>query len=134
MQSTDVFPTPPPRLALIDDDADARELFSEFLRFEGFEVKALESAEDALAYLEHARVDAVVTDVTLTGMSGCEAARALRSNAATRRTPIVAVTGLYATDLGEDRNLFDAVLVKPVDPSRLVATVRALLEGVALPP
>src|SRR5690348_6251693 len=65
LQSDPTTPAaPPPRLFLIDDDADSRELFAEFLRLEGFAVVDYENAEDALASLEHDRPALIVTDVT----------------------------------------------------------------------
>jgi CheY-like chemotaxis protein len=118
---------PPPRLVFVDDDEDAREIYCELLRLDGFDVVELESAEDALAYFAGSRADVVVTDVRLPGMSGCDAARALRADPKLVELRIVAVTGLYARDLGDDRRLFDAVLVKPVEPGHLVSAIRNLL-------
>ena len=54
-------------------------------------------------------------------------ARRLRTDARTSQIPLVAVTGRYAYDLGEDRNFFDRVMVKPVEATKLVEAVRELL-------
>lgn len=112
---------------VIDDDADSRELFAEYLRLEGFDVIEYESAEEALEAVATDRPELILTDVTLNGMSGTEAAGRLRADASTRHIPLVAVTGLHAQDLNDGRLLFDSVIVKPVDAEKLVKTVRALL-------
>lgn len=80
-------------LLLIEDDAAMRNLVARHLRNSGYEVTAVESAEEALAEAD-ARSSAfavVISDVHLPGMSGIDLASVLLVRNPTQ--PIVLVTG-----------------------------------------
>jgi CheY-like chemotaxis protein len=107
---------------VVDDDADSREVTAAFLRGSGFVVDEFESAEDAHAHA--ATADAVVTDITLPGMSGYELASRLRAEAATQNLVIFALSGRSDAS-PEQARLFDRVIVKPFDPDALVRALQA---------
>jgi len=117
----------PVRVFFLDDDADSREPFAEFLRMGDFEVDEFESAEDVLRSIEGARPQVVVMDITLrTGIDGYEAARRMRASDSTRAVRLVAMTGHSVSEVRSHGNLFDAILTKPVNPTELVDVVRRL--------
>ncbi|SAL58560.1 two-component regulatory system sensor kinase [Caballeronia choica] len=62
---------------LVDDDPAAREATCDILSTPGHVVVQAASAEDALQAFADERFDAVLTDITLTGMSGIELASKL---------------------------------------------------------
>ena len=115
-------------ILLVDDHDDSREVAGEFLRLAGFEVTECGTAESALESIGAKLVDLVVTDVMLPGMNGYDAASVLRSDARTARIPIVALTGHSMSDNPEQARLFDRVLVKPIEPYRLISAVKELLD------
>jgi len=57
---------------LVDDDELVRRSLGRTLRRQGFEVIQAESAEEALDHLRRGRVDVILTDVHLPGISGVE--------------------------------------------------------------
>jgi len=117
----------PVRVFFLDDDADSREPFAEFLRMGDFEVDEFESAEALLGSIEGARPQVVVMDITLqTGIDGYEAARRIRALASTGTVRLVAMTGHSANAVRSQGNLFDAILTKPVNPVDLVDVVKRL--------
>jgi len=111
------------RVLLVEDDEDNRELMAEVLESAGYQVVTAGSGAEGLRTLAESSVDVVVTDVGMPGMGGLEVARAAKEIAP--RVPVVVVTG-YAEreDIASARGReVDAVLVKPVDPDSLTATV-----------
>lgn len=110
------------RVLVIDDDADSREVTAAFLRSSGFVVDEFETAEEALA--RAIGVDAVVTDITLPGMSGYELASRLRADPRTSGVILYALSGRSDAS-PEQARLFDRIVVKPFDPDALVSALEA---------
>jgi CheY-like chemotaxis protein len=112
------------RVLLVEDDDDNRELMAEVLEAAGFAVATAASGAVGLERLAAGGIDVVVTDVGMPGMGGLELARAAKEIAAA--VPVVVVTGwAEREDIARARgHEVDAVLVKPVDPDALTATVR----------
>jgi CheY-like chemotaxis protein len=122
---------PPKRILLVDDYPDALEIWGLYLRAQGYSV---ETAEDGLAAVEqaHKRVpDIIVLDLELPGITGFEAATRLRQSEQTRRIPLIAATGYSdIKQLNRARACgFDSIVVKPCEPSQLVAEIERLLGG-----
>jgi len=72
----------PPRLLLVEDDADYRALLCEYLISLGHAVDEYASGEDALRHIESEPGEAprlVLTDLRMRGISGLDLARALRA-------------------------------------------------------
>jgi CheY-like chemotaxis protein len=114
---------------IVDDYADALDVWITLLRAEGFDVVTAATGPEALETALRDAPHVVVLDLGLPGMSGMEVARALRSNGASRLTPLVALTG-YSDSENHERAReagFDVVLTKPCVPSILVGEIRRLL-------
>jgi CheY-like chemotaxis protein len=120
--------TPDPALiVVVEDDSDTREAFAAFLRGEGFEVVEAANGHAALDIVSASRPDAVVTDLRMPRMDGIQLIRALRTADATRRLPIVCVSGdgeyaSEATAVG-----CDAFLPKPCDLDKVVEALTRLI-------
>lgn len=117
------------RILLVDDYHDALDMWGVYLRSCGYDVL---TAADGLVALEMAAAhlpDLIVLDLDLPGITGYEAARRLRSGASTARIPLIAATGFsHVKQLDEARESgFDAVLVKPCDPTTLVSEIERVL-------
>lgn len=98
-----------------------------FLTLEGFEVLTATDGESGLAMAREARPDVVVMDLQMPGLSGAQVSRALREDPATKDIPLIAATG-HAHARLDDAVVagFDALIVKPCDPDRLVVEIRRL--------
>jgi hypothetical protein len=70
-------------------------------------------------------------EIALADFPGSELARALRTSAATRAIPVVALSGFLAWVSAADRELFAALLPKPVDKTTLFNTLARM--GLAAP-
>jgi two-component system, cell cycle response regulator DivK len=110
---------------VVDDHADTRDLYGDFLGAAGYRVISAESAEQALTIADALMVDVAVIDVGLPGMDGFELARKLHAQGR-RRPRLLAVTGRSSGDDVRE-TLFDAYLVKPCLPEKLITAVADLL-------
>ncbi len=115
------------RILLVEDSELVRETTIEFLSELGFEVTAVDSAEDALAKLESDRFDLVFTDISLPGMSGVTLVKQARQADPAQR---FVISSGYGPDLSKhgfgDRV---SVLSKPYDLATLESTLDELLDG-----
>src|SRR5262245_3387927 len=117
------------RILVVEDDAGARELFANALRFTGYYVRTAADGLNAIRLIETFEPDVVVLDLGLPMASGFEILHELRSNAKTRQTPAIAISGLdRGVELAEHNPDFFMTLKKPFDTEMLVRTVTRALE------
>jgi signal transduction histidine kinase len=121
------------RVLVVDDDADARDLFTRVLEQCDARVAAVATAPAALAALEHWKPDVLVSDVGMPGENGYALMRAIRRLAPERggRIPALAVTAYAGLD---DVKLalsagFQAHRAKPIEPGVLALAVGDLARG-----
>jgi two-component system OmpR family response regulator len=114
-------------ILIVDDDPHLRELARVFLRQEGFDVHEASDGVEALASLDHLKVEMVILDIMMPNMDGWELCRQLR---ALYDFPILMLTARSETSqkLKGFQVGTDDYLVKPFEPLELVARVRALLK------
>jgi CheY-like chemotaxis protein len=122
---------------LVEDDPDNNDMYATALRGAGFRVTQVHDGLQALRHVLAQPPHVVVTDLAIPGMDGYELCRRLRAIEGTAGLPVITVTGLARdTDVQQAQGVgFDAVLVKPCDPSALLAAVnRALAHSAELRP
>lgn len=117
-------------ILIVDDYPDALDIWSLYLRSLGYEVSTAFDGASAIARAEQLLPDLIVLDLEMPGISGFEAARRLRQNPATEDIPMIAATGYsHHRQLTMAREAgFDQVVVKPVDPDKLVDEIERLLD------
>ena len=112
-----------PHLLLVDDDRVMRMVLREALQHHGYTVELVSSAEEALELLQRdpQKVDALVLDRQLPGMSGLELVGVMKSDMALASIPVIMLTGSGLQD--EIQEGIDAgvhyYLVKPVENTLL---------------
>ena len=111
---------------VVDDHADTRDLYDRVLGAAGYSVVGAESLEQALAIGGAIALDLVVIDVGLPGMSGFELAQRLHAQRP-RRPRLLAVADHSLESTSTETVLFDACLIKPCLPEKLIAVVTDLL-------
>jgi len=114
---------------LVDDSADARAMYGEYLRFAGFRVVTAVNGEEALAAAQAEWPAVILMDLAMPRMDGWEAIRRLRADPLTAEIPIVALSA-YA--FGEEPERAreagaDMCLSKPCLPPQVARVVRAML-------
>lgn len=115
-----------PRVLLVDDSEDIVELMTDLLRMEGFEVLSAHDGPSALRVAPEFHPDFAVLDIGLPAMDGYDLALHLREELGEHAPFMIAMTG-YGQEADRERARlagFDVHLVKPVDPARLIASLR----------
>lgn len=121
------------RLLLVDDYQDALEMWAFFLRSSGYEVVTARTGLEAIEQVQNSQPDLLLLDLQLPELSGVDVARRLRASKDTAHIPLIAVTGFSQSREHDEarRAGFDAVIVKPCEPSALLAEVERVLGGPA---
>lgn len=114
-------------LLLVDDDAMNRDALSRRLLRSGYHVLTAASGAEALEMVHANRVDAVLLDVMMPGMSGIDTLRRLRESRSPADLPVIMVTAndtsrdvVEALDLGAND-----YVTKPIDYAVALARIRA---------
>ena len=120
-----------PRVLLVDDYPDAREMYTEYLEFSGFEVVEAGNGIEALQRAVDNAPDIILMDLSLPVMDGWEATRRLKADERTALIPVVALTGhaLAGISEGAKKAGCDAFVTKPCLPEDLVREIRKILDG-----
>ena len=113
-------------ILVVDDNKGVRNLMAELLEREGHRVLTAADARAAMDIAFGSRLDLLVTDVGLPGMSGIDLAAQVGSGYASM--PVLFVSGSRATDLGAAARDLD-LLEKPFTPDAFLDAVRRALEN-----
>ncbi len=129
-----VAPLEQPRILVVDDLEDIRDLLRDILEREGYTVEVAGDATSAISKLARVKPHIILLDISMPGLSGISALQQLRARHP--RVGVIMVTG------NEDENLarrtlalgaFDYVR-KPIDGSYLRRSIQTLLVMRALVP
>jgi signal transduction histidine kinase len=115
------------RILLIEDDAPVRDTYTDALALHGHDVVALASGDEASELFPHESFDLVVTDLSMTGISGLEVARRVKT--VDPSVPVILVSG-WAVQQNRAKILdagVDYVLAKPCLIEDLLTTVQQAL-------
>ena len=119
-----------PRVLLVDDYPDAREMYGQYLDCCGFEVIEAANGMEALQRAAESAPDIILMDVSLPVMDGWEATRRLKADRRTAHIPVVALTGHALAGMSEGAKAVgcDAFVIKPCLPDALVTEIRKVLD------
>jgi CheY-like chemotaxis protein len=122
------------RILLADDSPHALRMGESILRGEGYEVVSLTDGEVALARLADVDPDLILADVFLPAKSGLELCRYVKNDSRLRHVRVVLTAGLLEPFDEEEakRAGCDAILKKPFEASKLVATIDPLVKAAQL--
>lgn len=117
-------------ILVADDDRVVVELLSLGLADHGFKVTVAADGMQVIMMVRRTPPDAILLDVMMPGGTGFDVLKRLRTNAATARIPVVAMSA--STEPGFPQKVqelgADAFLLKPVRLDEVAATLRRVLE------
>lgn len=123
-------------ILIVDDNDDALEMLSTFLRACGAHVLQASSALDALTCIDtQSGIDVVITDVSMPHIDGVELVRRLRRRPGGRSIPAIALSGFPALvrtgfyEYYKDPDGFDAFLRKPADLDELCMMITTVISN-----
>lgn len=117
------------KIVVADDDTDIRELVVFKLRQSGHDVVPVGDGAAAVEACKTENPDLVVLDVMMPGMSGLDAARALRADPQFAALPVIMLTArAQESDIEQGFEAgADDYVVKPFSPRELASRVAAVL-------
>jgi len=115
----------PSKIMIVDDSRTVRSMVREALEVDHHQVVEATDGVAALAALETASADMVITDVNMPEMDGLKLVRALRERPRYRFTPILVLTTEGGAEMKQRGREAGATgwLVKPFKPDQLRQTV-----------
>ncbi|HLG18695.1 MAG TPA: response regulator [Bdellovibrionota bacterium] len=116
-----------PVVLVIDDNPITRKMVRVALKQEGYETVEAGDGRTAILSIQDRLPDLILQDFRLPDVDGCDLARQIRALPGAKEIPILGFTGFLtqAEELRVGTSTFDDILVKPVEPSRLIKTVKA---------
>jgi two-component system response regulator RpaA len=118
-------PSESPAVIVIDDDADARRIYSEFLRAKGFTVFTAPDGRTGLTKTVELLPDVIVLDLAMPKVDGWTVLKHVRESSLTAPIPVVVVTAVIDA---RDEAFYagaNAYLTKPCPPDVLYLQVAA---------
>ena len=118
------------RVLLVDDEPEARQIISTVITRTGAEVKACQSAFEALAKLSEWKPDVILSDIAMPEQDGYSFIRQVRSLPRDKggETPAAALTA-YARDVDRTQALaagYQMHIAKPIGASQLITMIARL--------
>jgi diguanylate cyclase (GGDEF)-like protein len=121
------------RILIVDDDEVSRSDLRVMLSAHGHEVVERTNGLEALAILESATFDALISDVLMPGMDGYRLCSEIRRSEGFRDLPVIIVSSLYASSADEATALeagANRFLTKPTSAPALAEALREVCASV----
>lgn len=118
-----------PMILWVDDELESLQSQKKFLETKGYAIHTLSNGYDALDYVLQNRVDVILLDESMPGISGLETLS--RIKAINTSLPVVMITK------NETENLMDEAigsqisdyLIKPVNPNQVLLTLKKIIDN-----
>lgn len=119
------------RILVAEDERDIRELITFTLTFAGHTVTAVSNGAEAVESAKASPPDVVILDGRMPKMTGYEACKAIKEDAALKHIPVI-----FLSAKGQDEEVKEglavgaaAYILKPFSPQDLIERVGKLAEG-----
>jgi putative two-component system response regulator len=123
----------PPSVLILDQADVNRRLLKGMLKNEPYRMLEARRAPEALEILEREKIDLVILDLMMPGMSGPEFCKTLRSGRRTQLIPILMLTSVQGVEneVAGIASGADEFLLKPLHPAVVRTRIRAMLRNKA---
>jgi CheY-like chemotaxis protein len=119
-----------PKVLVVDDNPDERQIYSAVLYYNGFDVVQAASGSEAIDLAKTERPDAILVDYMMPMITGLGVAERLRELPETKSIPIVCMTAYDLTLERAQSSGCTQLWHKPVPPGRLVIGLERLTRPV----
>ncbi len=119
-------------ILIVDDDINYRNILTDYLSSEGYDVQSAPSAEEAIEKLEKGYFNIIISDLKLPRKSGIELLKIVKSK--TNDIEIIILTAFGTVDSAVAALKIGACdyLVKPLSLEELSITIKKLIENINL--
>ncbi len=118
-----------PKVIIVDDDRDTREMLTLALELEGFEVAQAANGLRLISAMHVDRPDVILLDVMMSWIDGFELCRAIKKNPGFGDIPVIFISARKSVEderVGMEAGAID-YFPKPLDMDRLIARMREIL-------
>lgn len=115
------------KILFMEDEKNIREVLTEYMLEENFDVIAVENGAEAIEELGKVDFDIVILDIMVPKISGIEVLKYIRDNRINSGVIMLTALGDEQTQLEAFNNYADDYIVKPVSPILLIKRVETLL-------
>jgi len=119
------------KVLLVDDDKMLIELYKERLELAGYQVEISRDGEEGLAKIHQVKPDLVLLDIMMPKVNGYEALASIKSDPATKDTPVIILSALMrdinkskAIESGAD----DYIIKSEAMPADVIKKIEAVLK------
>jgi two-component system, cell cycle response regulator DivK len=116
-------------ILVVDDYQDAREMYAEYLEYAGYRVATAANGAEAVEKTFREKPEAILMDLSMPLLNGCEATRILKSDQRTRRIPVLALSGHEIGSQQAREAGCNDFLLRPCPPEEVEQRIRRLLLG-----
>lgn len=122
-----------PAVLVVDSQEVNRRVMRGMLKQEPYRILETGQAGDALSILERERVDLVILDLMMPGISGLELCRRIKSNRRTQLLPVLMLTSVQGieSEVAGLASGADEFLNRPLHPTVVRTRIRAMLRNKA---
>ncbi|HTT71858.1 MAG TPA: response regulator transcription factor [Anaeromyxobacteraceae bacterium] len=118
-----------PKVIIVDDDRDTREMLTLALELEGFDVGQAANGLRLISAMHVDRPDVILLDVMMSWIDGFELCRAIKKNDTFQDIPVIFISARKSAE--DERAGLEAGAIdyfpKPLDMDRLIARIREIL-------
>jgi two-component system, cell cycle response regulator DivK len=118
-----------PLVLLVDNHADNREMYAEYLQIRGFRVIPCSDSQESIDVARRSAPDIILLELRMTGMNGIQVLRELRKDPGLAHVPVVALTASVMTRerAAADAAGFTELLPKPFFPEDLATAITRII-------
>ena len=114
------------KVLVVDDELLIREVLSEHLSGQGYEVIQASGGEEAIDLARNTQFHVILLDMGTSGIDGMEACRRLKAEEITRHIPVIMMTGFsYEKDAALEAGA-DDFISKPPDFTELAFRLKSI--------
>ena len=118
------------RILFLEDEPAIREVLTEYMKMQDYQVTPVENGDDALALLKKEHFDMAVLDIMVPGAKGLDVLSFIKGNSSDTATIMLTALGDEKTQI-EAFNLYaDDYVIKPVSPLILLKRMETILRRV----
>jgi len=130
MDSEEVDKASSPKILVVEDNQDNREMVVKVLKFNGYQVVEAVDGEEAIEKAKTEDPDLILLDIFLPKMDGYEATRRLKGDTRLRNIPIIALTAHAMKGSMEEALAAgcDGYISKPIDVRELPKEIQHFLK------
>ena len=116
-----------PRILVVDDTDDIREVIAKLLQRKGFDVTTAAGGKQGVVQAASDQPDLILMDLNMPDMDGWQATRTIREEGIT--TPVIALTAHLMTNehVRAMESGFNGYQTKPLELDTLLALIKELL-------